>query len=186
MDREDRLRYTAFKANLMTSFVKKLSVKQKVHIPQEAKGKNNPLHDNTKYVNAASTLFNKYSAQEFKDRTGLDPAYRILLQNCRKFVEARHKWAHETDDEFARLLLSRQFQEESFKTGTRRAMGEALVVGYRERQLGRDSGYRCTGLMAVCLYGTLFHGVALRKAFILGKATCFSLNVDVFVMIVII
>ena len=40
--------------------------------------------------------------------------------------------------------------------------------------------------MAVCLYGTLFHGVALRKAFILGKATCFSLNVNVFVMIVII
>ena len=114
MDREDRLRYTASKANLMTSFVKKLSVKQKVNIPQEAK--NNPLHDNTKYMNAASTLFNKYPAQEFKDRTGLDPAYRILLQNYRKLVEARHKWAHETDDEFARLLLSRQFQEEPFKT----------------------------------------------------------------------
>ena len=114
--REDRLRFTAFKANLMTGFVKKLSMKQKVNIPSEAKGKNDPLHDSTKYMNAASTLFDKFTAEEFKKRTGLDPAYRVFLGNYRKFIEARREWAHETDEEFARLLLSRQFQEEPFRT----------------------------------------------------------------------
>lgn len=112
----------------MTGFVKKLSVKQKVNLPNEAKGQNDPLHDSTKYMNAASTLFQKFTAQEFKERTGLDPAYRVFLGNYRKFIEARREWAHETNEELARLLLSRQFQEEPFRTKENVEQWEKLLL----------------------------------------------------------
>lgn len=112
----------------MTKFVEKLSIKQKVNIPKEAKGKNDPLHDKTKYMKAAATLFDKFSAQDFKQRTGLDPAYRAFLGNYRKIIEARRAWAHETDDEFARLLLSDQFREEPFRTEENVEQWEKLLL----------------------------------------------------------
>ncbi|CAF9941497.1 hypothetical protein IMSHALPRED_002750 [Imshaugia aleurites] len=120
-NREDRLRFTAFKANL--DFVKKLSYKQK-----EAKGKNDPLHDSTKYMNAAATLLKNLTAQDFKQRTGLDPAYRVFLEHYRKFIEARREWAHETNNEFARLLLSDQFLEEPFRTKENVEQWEKLLL----------------------------------------------------------
>ena len=96
----------------MIGCVKNFSFKQRVNIFKEVNGKNDTLYDSTKYMNVATTLFEKFTVQEFKERIGLDSAYRVFLGDYRKFIEARHKWAHETDDEFARLLLFRQFQEE--------------------------------------------------------------------------
>ena len=118
----------------MTSFVTKLSIKQKVIIPKDAKGKNDPLHDSTKYMNAASTLFEKYKPQESKDRTGLDPAYRIFLGSYRKIIEARHAWVHETDEEFARLLLSRHFKEEPFRTTENVEQWEKLLLWVKGKE----------------------------------------------------
>lgn len=96
----------------MTGLVKKLSIQHKVNILKEFRGKNDPLHDSTKYVSAADTPLGKNQAIEFMNRTGLDPAYRVFLENYRSFVKVLHEWVYETDDEFARLFLSRQFQAE--------------------------------------------------------------------------
>ena len=122
----------------MTSFVTKLSIKQKVIIPRDAKGKNDALHDSTRRMNAASALFEKYKPQEFKDRTGLDPAYRVFLVNYRKIIEARRAWAHETDEEFARLLLSRQFKEEPFRTRENVEQWEKLLLWVKGKESPSD------------------------------------------------
>lgn len=67
-------------------------------------------------------------AQDFKNKTGLDPSYRVFLEDYRKFVEARREWAHETNDESARLLLSDQFQDEPFKTEQNVKQWEKLLL----------------------------------------------------------
>lgn len=103
-------------------------MKQKVIIPKEAKGKNDPLHDKTKYMNAAAALLDKVKAIDFEKKTGLDPAFRVFLGDYRKYVEARREWAHETNDEFARLLLSDQFQEEPFRTEENVKQWEKLLL----------------------------------------------------------
>lgn len=61
-----------------------LGIKHKVNIPKELRGKNEPLHDSTKYVSAADTLLGKKQAIEFMNRTGLDPAYHVFLGNYNK------------------------------------------------------------------------------------------------------
>lgn len=43
--------------------------------------------------------------------TGLSSDYRLAVVEYKKIVEARRKWAHESENEFARLLLSEQFQD---------------------------------------------------------------------------
>ena len=78
-------------------------------------------------MNAAATLPGKIKAQDFKQRTGLDPAYRVFFENYRKFVDAPREWAHETDEEFARLL-SDQFQEEPFRTEETVGQWEKLLL----------------------------------------------------------
>lgn len=52
----------------------------------------------------------------------------MFLEDYRKFVEARREWAHETNDEFARLLLSDQFQDEPFKTEQNVKQWEKLLL----------------------------------------------------------
>lgn len=126
--RQDRLRFLAFKANVMTGFVKKLS---RSFLPMASLG---PLtfcftpDDRTKYKNAACKLFEKFTAEEFKERTGLDPAYRVFLGNYGKFIGARREWGHETDEELAHLLLSRHIQEEPFKTKENVEQWEKLLL----------------------------------------------------------
>ncbi|MCJ1453394.1 hypothetical protein MMC28_003741 [Mycoblastus sanguinarius] len=62
-------------------------------------------------MTAESTLLKTSTAQDFQKKTGLEPSYRESLKNYEKIVDARCAWAHESENEFARLLLSEKFQE---------------------------------------------------------------------------
>ncbi|KAK4695888.1 hypothetical protein P7C71_g1942, partial [Lecanoromycetidae sp. Uapishka_2] len=107
--REERIRYDAFKANLMEKVVEKISKKQKITFK---KGKNDSNADKTRLMDATNKILKKVTAQDFEKKTGLHKDYRTDLAKYEQLVDKRRVWAHETENEFAYLLLSDQFQGE--------------------------------------------------------------------------
>ena len=74
------------------------------------KGKNDPEADKMRLMDATNKILKKLSAQNFKAKTGLEPSFRASLSSYGTIVDQRRAWTHETENEFARLLLSDQFK----------------------------------------------------------------------------
>ncbi|KAK3178474.1 hypothetical protein OEA41_000610 [Lepraria neglecta] len=110
IEREDRLRFIAFKANLTENFVEKLSKEQKISMK---KGKNDPEANKIRLMDTTNKILKKLSAQNFKAKTGLEPSFRASLSRYGTIVDQRRACAHGTENEFARLLLSDQFKRKN-------------------------------------------------------------------------
>lgn len=99
----------------MEKVVKKIAKQQKITLK---KGENNPNCNKTRLMDAASKILQKVTTQDFEKKTGLDKAYLETLTNYDTIVEARNEWAHKTENEFAYLLLTDQFQEKKAALNT--------------------------------------------------------------------
>ncbi len=74
-------------------------------------GTKNEHADRTQRMATASAIVNKITEQNWKDKTKLSVAYRRDLQEYTEYALNRRKWAHESNNEFAKLLLQPYFQE---------------------------------------------------------------------------
>ena len=75
------------------------------------KGANDPAHDRKSKMSQAKTVLDNISPQVFTKRTGLDSSYRKTIAAFADTVDQRNSICHETGFEFARLLLTEQFQD---------------------------------------------------------------------------
>lgn len=92
----------------MEAFVEKLADQNQILFD---KGENNPDADKTIHIQTANNILQQVSATEFEAKTGLPGKYRQQSAKYKEAAEKRNKWAHETEYEFARLLLSDQYQD---------------------------------------------------------------------------
>ena len=81
--REDRVRFQAYQANLVTEFVRKLAKQLKTTIPQ---GRSKADFDQSRFLAAASSTLKTITAQDFKKKTGLDPSYRETFEDYEKIL----------------------------------------------------------------------------------------------------
>lgn len=96
----------------MIKFVEKLEVMlRKKSVEVAAKGGNDPAHDKKSKISRSKTVLDNISAQLFTQRTGLPPSYRKTIAAFDDIVEERNTICHETGLDFARLLLTKQFQD---------------------------------------------------------------------------
>ena len=107
---EDGFRFAAFKANLLDAFVVELAKRQNILMPA---GTNNENADRTQRMATASAIVNKITEQNWKDKTKLSVSYRKDLEDYTHYAVQRRKWAHESENAFAKLLLAPYFQDNS-------------------------------------------------------------------------
>ena len=67
-------------------------------------------HHNTR-ISQCKSILDTVSAQEFTQQTGLPPQYLKTLAAYEDIIQERNKACHNTECEFARILLSRQFRD---------------------------------------------------------------------------
>ena len=107
---EEGIRFAAFKANLLDAFIVELANRHDILMPA---GTNNENADRTQRMATASAIVNKITEQNWKDKTKLPVAYRKDLEEYTNHALKRRKWAHESENAFAKLLLTPYFQENS-------------------------------------------------------------------------
>ena len=96
----------------MIKFVEKLEVMlRKRGVQIVAKGGNDKAHDRKSKMSRSRMVLDNISAQNFTKCTGLPPKYRDTITAFERIVEKRNDTRHETQFDFARLLLSRQFTD---------------------------------------------------------------------------
>ena len=111
-DHEDRLKSKAYASNLMIKVVEKLeALSDKNGVQVAEKSKNIAAHNQNPEISQAKYILDNVSPQAFTQRTGLPPAYRKAIAAFEDIVEERNKACHDTEFEFARLLLRRQFKD---------------------------------------------------------------------------
>ena len=96
----------------MIKFVEKLeAMLGEKRIRTAEKSANDPAHDRKTKMSQATTVLDNMSSQVFTKRTGLDSSYRKTIAAFADIVDQRNSICHETGFEFARLLLTKQFQD---------------------------------------------------------------------------
>ena len=96
----------------MIKFVEKLeALLDKNGVQVAEKGENIAAHNQNPKISQAKYILDNISPQAFTQRTGLHPAYRKIIAAFEDIVEERNKACHDTEFEFARLLLRRQFKD---------------------------------------------------------------------------
>lgn len=104
----DNVRLTMFVANLLLGAVKKLA---KIRGEQFAKGNNDPEHSTTRYQQYAEKLrYDDRGKAAWKKDTGLDPIHLTTVRNLGHYQTQRNDAAHETQHQFASLLLSDRYK----------------------------------------------------------------------------
>ena len=96
----------------MIKVVEKLEArldKDGVQVP--VNNENAAAHDQNPEISQAKYILDNISPQAFTEGTGLPPAYRKTIAAFEDIVEERNKACHDTEFEFARLLLRRQFKD---------------------------------------------------------------------------
>lgn len=105
----DMARLTMFVANLLLEAVKKLA---KIRGEQFPKGNNDPEHSTNRYQQYAEQLrYDDRVKAAWKKDTGLDPVLLKMMRNLKHHQVQRNDAAHETQYEFARLLLSNRYRD---------------------------------------------------------------------------
>ena len=105
-----QVRMSMFMANMLVKDVEEFSKMGKDRLPQ---GVNKPDHSTNKYQQYASSMPTGHKAeQDFHKATGLDPSYYRTLRNLKDYQDDRNDAAHETQHDFARLLLSNHYKNE--------------------------------------------------------------------------
>jgi len=106
----DNVRLTMFVANLLLEAVKKLA---KIRGEQFPKGNNDPEHSTNRYQQYAEKLrYDDRGRAAWKKDTGLDPLFLTMVRNLKHHQIQRNDAAHETQYQFARLLLSNRYRNE--------------------------------------------------------------------------
>lgn len=111
-EHEDRLKFKAYASNLMIKFIEKLeALPDKNGVQVAAKGGSVAAHDQKPKILRSNFVLDNISAQVFTQRTGLPASYRKTIAAFEAIVEERNKACQDTEFEFARLLLTRQFKD---------------------------------------------------------------------------
>ncbi len=106
----DNVRLTMFVANLLLEAIKKLA---KIRGEQFPKGNNDPEHSTNRYQQYAEKLrYDDRGRAAWKKDTGLDPLFLTMVRNLKNHQIQRNDAAHETQYQFARLLLSNRYRNE--------------------------------------------------------------------------
>ena len=106
------MKFKVFKSDLMIKFAEKLeSMLAKKGVPKVEKGTSAPGHDRKNKMSRSKNILDNISAQTFEQRTGLSSKYRETMANFENIVEKRNDAVHDTQFQFARLLLKRQFRD---------------------------------------------------------------------------
>ena len=106
-----KVRMSMFMANMLVKGIEKFSKMRQDSLPQ---GVNKPDHSTNKYQQYASTKMptGHKAEQDFNKVTGLDPSYYHTMRNLGNYQADRNDAAHETQYDFARLLLSDRYKNE--------------------------------------------------------------------------
>lgn len=75
------------------------------------KGRSKAGYDQKSKIAQAKVMLDGISPQAFTKATGLEPGFRKIVADYEELVEARNKVVHDTEFEFARLLLRPQFRD---------------------------------------------------------------------------
>ena len=110
-DHQDELRFKVYMADLMIKFVDKLEPMLGKKSTRAEKSRNAPGHDHKSRMSRAKHVLDNISAQLFTKRTGLPEKYRRTIAAYDEIVEARNEVVHDTEFEFARLLLRPHFRD---------------------------------------------------------------------------
>lgn len=115
-------RLHAMAGNLMIEFVEKLLLDLK--LKAASKG-NDPDASKTHLVDGADQIYEKFGKPhpgekepypqadaKWEKGTKMSKIYRRALKDFEKLLKARNEQAHETSNEFARLLLSKRFKDQ--------------------------------------------------------------------------
>ena len=96
----------------MIKFIEKLEAfPDKEDIPAAEKGENITALAPNSELSQSEYILDNFSAQDFTQRTGLPARYRKTIAAFEDIIEERNKACHDTEFEFARLLLTRQFKD---------------------------------------------------------------------------
>ena len=106
-------KFKIYRGNLVTKFVDKLGdiLLAKGIIDEPERGKNKPAYDKMKSLLTAEEILSKITAQDFSKKTGLGGDYRKSILKCKDDLKLRNSQVHDTEDLFARLLLTPQFKD---------------------------------------------------------------------------
>lgn len=114
LDANDKARDVArlkmFLANLVVKLIDKVSAIQGRPLSE---GSNDNAHSTNRYQAFATNMPDtKKSQRKWEQDTGLDHKYIKTVKNLAKYQKQRNKAAHETEYEFARLLLSDRYRDQ--------------------------------------------------------------------------
>ena len=96
----------------MIKYIEKLeALPDKDGIPPAAQGENATTHEQNSKPSQSQYILDNLPAQDFTQRTGLPSTYLKTIAAFEDIIEARNKACYDTEFEFARLLLTRQFRD---------------------------------------------------------------------------
>ena len=96
----------------MIKFIEKLeALTDKKGPPTAEKGENVTPYAPNSEISQSEHILDNIPAQVFTQRTGLPARYRKTIAAFEDIVEERNKACHDTEFEFARLLLRKQFKD---------------------------------------------------------------------------
>ncbi len=111
-DFDDLMKLKVYQSDLMIKFVEKMELMlAKKGVQMVEKGGSTSGYDRKSKMSRSKNILDNISAQTFTQRTGLEPQYRDTIANFETIVETRNDAVHETQFQFARLLLKRQFKD---------------------------------------------------------------------------
>ena len=106
------MKFKVYQSDLMIKFAEKMeSMLAKKGVQMVEKSTSDPGHDRKSKMSRSKNILDNISAQTFTQRTGLPPKYRDTMANFELIVEKRNDAVHDTQFQFARLLLKRQFKD---------------------------------------------------------------------------
>ncbi|MCJ1243006.1 hypothetical protein MMC30_000202 [Trapelia coarctata] len=101
----DKRRLLFFAANLLTTVLQKISTTPGLK-DHQSDGANLSSHSSTRYAKVAESLDKK----TFVQKTGLSQACFKILKRYPQYIQDRNAAAHETQEDFADLLMSEEYK----------------------------------------------------------------------------
>ena len=100
------------RTGLPTNYRKTIAAfKDIIDPPTAEKAENVTHHASNSKTSRSKYILDNISAQDFTQQTGLPARYRKTVAAYEDIVEGRNNTCHNTQFEFARLLLTRQFKD---------------------------------------------------------------------------
>lgn len=96
-------------ANILVEGIKKFAKMRGDTFPE---GGNDPTHSTNRYQQYASKMpVDKEAEEAWINNTHLDKTYLTMLKKVGQYQDKRNEAAHETEKEFAQLLLSPRYKD---------------------------------------------------------------------------